>query len=43
MARSTLFLKAGDLNRKQLMKIQKIGKKVLNELLASCTFKGLLL
>ncbi len=41
MARSTLFLKAGDLNRKQLMKIQKIDKKVLNELLASCTFKGL--
>ena len=40
MARSTLFLKAGDLNRKQLMKIQKIDKKILN-VLASCTFKGL--
>ena len=40
MARSTLFLKAGDLNRKQLMKRQKIDKKILN-VLASCTFKGL--
>ena len=40
MVRNILFLKTGKLNRKQLMKIQKIDKKILN-VLASCTFKGL--